>query len=102
MQMRLGFAVSAQVQPDILLLDEIFAVGDAEFQAKCLATIQGLRAAGKSHPLCFAFARGRDGCVRPRLRTRRRELRFDGKVGEGLAFYDGLRQSAERIVRPRR
>ena len=102
MQMRLGFAVSAQVEPDILLLDEIFAVGDAEFQAKCLATIQGLRARGKtilfvSHSPEAVTAVCDRVCV-----LDEGKLRFDGSVGEGLAFYDGLRQSAEPIVRPRR
>src|SRR5213078_1863592 len=36
MQMRLGFAVAAFLEPDILLVDEVLAVGDASFQQKCL------------------------------------------------------------------
>lgn len=36
MQMRLGFAVAAYLEPDILLVDEVLAVGDAAFQARCL------------------------------------------------------------------
>src|SRR3970282_1703903 len=36
MQMRLGFAVAAHTHPDLLLLDEIFAVGGASFPAQCL------------------------------------------------------------------
>jgi ABC-2 type transport system ATP-binding protein len=36
MQMRLGFAVAAHLEPDILLVDEVLAVGDASFQQKCL------------------------------------------------------------------
>ena len=38
MHMRLGFAIAANLDPDILLLDEIFAVGDADFQQRCIAT----------------------------------------------------------------
>lgn len=47
MQVRLAFAVAAHLEPDILLVDEVLAVGDAEFQKKCLArmenTVQGGR-----------------------------------------------------------
>ena len=38
MYVRLGFAVAVNVNPDILLVDEVLAVGDERFQAKCLST----------------------------------------------------------------
>lgn len=46
MFVRLGFAVAAQVQPDILLVDEVLAVGDARFQARCHERIAELRRNG--------------------------------------------------------
>jgi lipopolysaccharide transport system ATP-binding protein len=46
MQVRLGFAVATLFNPDILLVDEVLAVGDARFQAKCLTRIQELRKQG--------------------------------------------------------
>lgn len=46
MQMRLAFAVSSHVNPDILLLDEVLAVGDEAFQRKCLGRIFEFRRGG--------------------------------------------------------
>lgn len=46
MQVRLGFAVAVSSQPQILLIDEALAVGDAAFQEKCLARIDAFRACG--------------------------------------------------------
>lgn len=46
MHMRLGFAVAIHVDPDILLIDEILAVGDQAFQNKCLGKISELRSQG--------------------------------------------------------
>jgi lipopolysaccharide transport system ATP-binding protein len=43
MQVRLGFAVTTALDPDVLLLDEVLAVGDAAFRAKCYARIGKLR-----------------------------------------------------------
>jgi len=48
MQTRLAFAVATEVDPDILILDEILAVGDAAFQQKCFARIENFRRAGKT------------------------------------------------------
>ncbi len=46
MYVRLGFAVSVHVQADILLLDEVIAVGDEDFQRKCLERLAIMKAAG--------------------------------------------------------
>ena len=43
---RLGFSVAVHVQPEILLIDEVLAVGDAEFQKKCMDHIHALRRQG--------------------------------------------------------
>ena len=48
MKMRLAFATSVLVNPDILLLDEVFAVGDVSFQKKCFDTIIDFKKRGKA------------------------------------------------------
>ncbi len=48
MYVRLGFSVAINVDPDVLLIDEVLAVGDEEFQRKCLERVAELRAAGKT------------------------------------------------------
>jgi ABC-type polysaccharide/polyol phosphate transport system ATPase subunit len=48
MYMRLAFSVATEVNPDILLVDEILAVGDAPFQQKCLDRLYEFRRAGKT------------------------------------------------------
>ena len=60
MFVRLGFAIAAHLDPDILLLDEVLAVGDAAFQAKCLERIAELRKDGRtmvfiSHDLAAVY-----------------------------------------------
>jgi ABC-2 type transport system ATP-binding protein len=48
MYVRLGFSVAINVDPDVLLIDEVLAVGDEEFQRKCLERVTDLRSAGKT------------------------------------------------------
>jgi len=90
MHMRLGFAIAANLDPDILLLDEIFAVGDADFQQRCMATVKRFMDEGKtiifvSHAPSSIRSICRRVCV-----LEEGALAFDGDVEEGLAFYDNL------------
>ena len=47
MQLRLAFAVAAHLEPEILLIDEVLAVGDAAFQRKCLNKMEGVGSGGR-------------------------------------------------------
>ena len=51
MAVRLGFAVAAKCQPDVLLLDEVLAVGDVGFQAKCFNCLSEFRRRGTAFVL---------------------------------------------------
>jgi len=48
MRLRLGFAVAAHLDPDLLIVDEVLAVGDASFQRKCLNTMEELQSGGRT------------------------------------------------------
>ena len=87
---RLGFAVAVHTEPDLLLVDEVLAVGDHAFQEKCLARIDELRAAGitilfVSHDAALV----RRLCVRALL-IEGGALAADGPVEEVLARYEQL------------
>jgi ABC-type polysaccharide/polyol phosphate transport system ATPase subunit len=90
MHMRLGFAIAANLSPDVLLLDEIFAVGDADFQQRCIATINTFLAAGKT----IVFVSHSPAAIRSICRRvcvlEHGELLFDGELEGGLDFYEQL------------
>lgn len=57
MVVRLAFSVAVNVDPDILIIDEVLGVGDASFQEKCFERVRGLRRAGKTF-LCVSHNKG--------------------------------------------
>ncbi|MCC7369964.1 MAG: ATP-binding cassette domain-containing protein [Chloroflexi bacterium] len=99
MQMRLAFAVAAHLDPDILLLDEVLAVGDLSFQQKCLERVEGLVNEGRtlvfvSHSL-DAITRFCDRC----LWIDGGKLRMDGRSEQVVEVYleelAGIRSSRD-------
>ncbi len=99
MHMRLGFALAANFSPDILLLDEIFAVGDADFQKQCMKTLQQFQSEGKTIVfVSHAPAAIRAICRRVCLLDQGKLL-FDGNVEEGLQQYERVMAGAPPEVR---
>jgi ABC-type polysaccharide/polyol phosphate transport system ATPase subunit len=89
MQMRLGFAVAAHLQPDILLVDEVLAVGDATFQQRCLDRIRAVLGEGTtllfvSHDLAAVEATCANG-----IWLHNGEVRTTGPIREVLSAYRG-------------
>ncbi len=87
MMARLGFSVAVHTDPDLLLVDEVLAVGDQAFQDKCLAKIEALRADG----VTILFVSHDENMVR-RLCSRALlidsgHLAADGDVNEVMARY---------------
>jgi lipopolysaccharide transport system ATP-binding protein len=88
MYVRLAFAVAAHLDPDILLLDEVLAVGDFLFQKKCLDFARSLEQRGStilfvSHNM-FSI---KTMCPRV-IYLRKGEVVFDGPTDEGLGLYE--------------
>ena len=75
MYVRLAFAVAAHLEPEILLVDEVLAVGDAEFQRRCLGRMEELGEHRPDGPLRLARAAGGRAALRPRDLDRRRAPR---------------------------
>ncbi len=90
MIVRLAFAVAAHLDPEVLLLDEIFAVGDAPFQEKCKQTMQGFLEKGRTILfVSHSAASVAEMCRRVCVLTEGRKI-FDGPTDEGLAVYEEL------------
>ena len=90
MYMRLAFAVATEVDPQILLVDEILAVGDEGFQEKCFERIRRFRESGKtilfvSHSLGAV----EEHCHRV-LVLEQGSIVFDGPAEEAVAMYKSL------------
>jgi ABC-type polysaccharide/polyol phosphate transport system ATPase subunit len=100
MHMRLGFAIAANLKPDILLIDEIFAVGDQDFQQQCMATLRQFQRAGATI-LFVSHSPEAVGAICTRVcLLDAGELLFDGDVARGLAQYDRMLAAARRIEAP--
>jgi ABC-type polysaccharide/polyol phosphate transport system ATPase subunit len=90
MFMRLGFAIAINVDADILLLDEIFAVGDEAFQRKCIDRIFDFKRAGGTIAfVSHAAAAVQTLCDRAVL-LRRGRVEFDGSAHEAIRRYQAL------------
>jgi ABC-type polysaccharide/polyol phosphate transport system ATPase subunit len=87
MMMRLAFSLAAHMEPEVLLLDEIFAVGDEGFQQKCRRMMQKFVDGGRT--LVFVShspQQVQDMCNRVCVLSQGRKV-FDGAVDEGLDLY---------------
>jgi lipopolysaccharide transport system ATP-binding protein len=90
MYARLGFAIAQDVEPDILIVDEVLAVGDERFQEKCKARIRDFRAAGIT--FCFVshnYEAAKELCPRAAVLHHGR-LAFDGPIEQGWERYREL------------
>jgi lipopolysaccharide transport system ATP-binding protein len=84
---RLGFAVVSQLDPEILLVDEVLAVGDFSFQAKCRATMEKFKKEGRTIVIVsHAPADVLNFCDRA-IYLRDQKIQMDGNPSEVMAAY---------------
>jgi len=89
MYMRLGFSVSAHVEPEVLLVDEVLAVGDYAFQRKCLGWMENYRRNGTVVFVSHNLEAVRSLCERTLL-LNRGEILLDASTEEAIAGYHAL------------
>ncbi|MCG3776308.1 MAG: Teichoic acids export ATP-binding protein TagH [Nitrospira sp.] len=94
MIMRLAFSVAINMDPEILLIDEVLAVGDQAFQAKCFERIYRFRQAGKTL-LCVSHATAmvQELCDRA-IWLDHGELVMSGPIRDVIEAYEGHRTMA--------
>lgn len=85
--LRLGFSVAIHTDPDILLVDEVLAVGDANFQAKCYARIEEMQARQKTIVFVTHDLRAAERVADRVLWINQGVLQMDGDVETVLAAY---------------
>src|SRR3981081_3196322 len=90
MYMRLGFSVAAHIQSDVLLLDEVFAVGDEEFQRKCFGKIAEFKNRGGTILFVSHDAQAVERLCDRAVLLRQGEVAFDGETREAIAAYRRL------------
>jgi len=89
MVMRLAFAVAVHMDPEILIIDEVLAVGDHAFQAKCQAKILELKHAGKTLIAVSHAAAGIVDICERGIWLDHGSVMMDGPLAEVVAAYEG-------------
>jgi lipopolysaccharide transport system ATP-binding protein len=95
MQLRLGFSVAAHLETEILIVDEVLAVGDAEFQRKCLATMGRVANDGRTVLFVSHNASAVESLCHRAIWLRDGRVAADGLPGEVLTAY--LTASADSV-----
>jgi ABC-type polysaccharide/polyol phosphate transport system ATPase subunit len=88
MKARLGFSIAVHVEPDVLLVDEVLAVGDANFQEKCYSKMEEFKRHGVT---IFVVSHDADAIARVCDRVlwiKHHKLHMDGETTEVLASYE--------------
>jgi len=88
---RLAFAVAAHLDPEILIVDEVLAVGDAEFQKKCLGKMGDVAGEGRTVLFVSHNMAAIENLCSKVLVINNGSIVFNGESRDGVNFYYGLR-----------
>jgi ABC-type polysaccharide/polyol phosphate transport system ATPase subunit len=95
MYMRLGFAIAVHIDADILLIDEVWAVGDEAFQRKCMDRILDFKHAGGTIVFVSHAASAVERLCERAILLRRGEVEFDGEARDAVRRYQAQLASEE-------
>jgi ABC-type multidrug transport system ATPase subunit len=90
MYVRLGFSIAAHLDPDILLLDEVLAVGDESFQRKCIQRITELKKNGTTIVFISHDLRAVQQLCDRVILLKKGHIEADGDPAETIAYYQSL------------
>jgi len=95
MKVRLGFAIAAQMEPDVLIIDEVLAVGDIGFRVKCLNRIQELLETSAVIFVSHSMPLVARICNQVMVLSQGRSLLHSPDVSEGIDLYYSAFDAAE-------
>ena len=90
MYVRLGFSIAAHLDPDVLLLDEVLAVGDASFQRKCIQRITELKQNGTTIVFISHDLRAVQQLCDRVILLKKGQIEADGDPAETIGLYQSL------------
>jgi ABC-type sugar transport system ATPase subunit len=94
MKVRLGFSVAAHLEPEILVIDEVLAVGDYEFQQKCLGKMEDVaKNQGRSVLFVSHNIQAVSTLTKSAIVLQNGNLVFDGGTELGISTYLGLQKT---------
>ncbi len=95
MRSRLGFAVAAHLEPDVLIVDEVLAVGDAVFQKKCISAMHELRGGGRTVLFVSHNMAAVENLCSRGIWIAKGQVQLDGPMREVIEAYMGSFASAD-------
>jgi lipopolysaccharide transport system ATP-binding protein len=98
MYVRLAFAVAAHLEPEILIVDEVLAVGDSEFQQKCMGKMEQVAQAGRTVLFVSHNMHAIATLTKRTLVLDRGACVFDGGTADGIAHYRAMQASHAGIT----
>jgi lipopolysaccharide transport system ATP-binding protein len=98
MYVRLAFSVAAHLEPEILIIDEVLAVGDAEFQKKCLGKMQDVAGHGRTVLFVSHNMSTVSSLCTSALYLKNGQVEFQGSISQAIERYLNVSASREAMV----